>query len=200
MKKNLIYIDDKLEPYLNRYLHEKYDNSNGNILYKEIRFDVRSPNAYQNLIENDYVRNANIIIIDSCLFENRSVSNGKFTGEEFRLILKKYFPYIEVIVITQNTPNASLKILSKYNSDKKCSVTEFYDRELLVKINEAIDNIDLYYIVGEKLKGNNDLENVLREKILNSLKGVEIYDEFTKNDIDELVKQFKIVEELMRNE
>ena len=91
----IIYIDDYPETSLSKYL-DKYKNSSCNVESLDIKFN---PDAgYESLINNPDVKSANIIFIDSKLFENRTAIAGKFTGEEFKIILKKYFPFIEVIV------------------------------------------------------------------------------------------------------
>jgi len=95
----LLYIDDHPETSLSKYL-DKYKSPSCEIEYSDIEF--KPDEGYESLINNSDVKSANIIFIDSKLFENRNAIAGKFTGEEFKIILKKYFPFIEVIVITQN--------------------------------------------------------------------------------------------------
>lgn len=123
----IIYIDDYPETSLSKYL-DKYKNSSCNVESLDIKFN---PDAgYESLINNPDVKSANIIFIDSKLFENRTAIAGKFTGEEFKIILKKYFPFIEVIVITQNDIAPDYETISKY--DPKCGKTpvEYYDEKL----------------------------------------------------------------------
>lgn len=55
-------------------------------------YKFNSEEGYESLINNTEVRTANIIFIDSKLFENRN-TNGKFTGEEFKIILKTFTIY-----------------------------------------------------------------------------------------------------------
>ena len=95
----ILYIDDHPEAALSKYL-DNYKNSNCEIEYSDIEFNPDE--GYESLINDPDVKSANIIFIDSKLFENRNAIAGKFTGEEFKIILRKYFPFIEVIVITQN--------------------------------------------------------------------------------------------------
>lgn len=85
----ITYIDDNMDLELQKYFDKEYHNQDYNIIFKCKKFD---PNiGYEELINDEKVRNANIIIIDSKLFENNNVNSGKFTGEEFKLILKKFF-------------------------------------------------------------------------------------------------------------
>ena len=89
----IIYIDDYPETSLSKYL-DKYKNSSCNVESLDIKFN---PDAgYESLINNPDVKSANIIFIDSKLFENRTAIAGKFTGEEFKIILKKYSPMMEL--------------------------------------------------------------------------------------------------------
>lgn len=86
----LLYIDDHPETSLSKYL-DKYKSPSCEIEYSDIEF--KPDEGYESLINNSDVKSANIIFIDSKLFENRNAIAGKFTGEEFKIILKKYFPY-----------------------------------------------------------------------------------------------------------
>lgn len=68
-----------------------------------------------------------MIFIDSQLFQNNTASNGKYTGEQFKLILKKIFPYIEVIVITQNEiPEEFTSTIAKYNPNARRNASVRY--------------------------------------------------------------------------
>ena len=121
----IIYIDDYPETSLSKYL-DKYKNSSCNVESLDIKFN---PDAgYESLINNPDVKSANIIFIDSKLFENRTAIAGKFTGEEFKIILKKYFPFIEVIVITTGSCNEEIW--------QFCTGTEYADSR------ESGDRID----------------------------------------------------------
>lgn len=186
---NLLYIDDEIDTCLSEYL-DKYKNSQYTINYEELKFD--SHEGYENLIKNEKVSKANIIIIDSKLFENNTANCQKIFGEEIKLILRKYYPFIEVIVITQNKADSKLGIIAKYSSSRgSISSLEYYKDSLEQHINKAIENILLYRHLEEKLKENTSLETVLKEKISNSILGISDYDELKKKDIDELIESFK---------
>lgn len=143
------------------------------------------------LINNPDVKSANIIFIDSKLFENRTAIAGKFTGEEFKIILKKYFPFIEVIVITQNEIAPDYETISKY--DPKCGKTpvEYYDEKLPLILDQCIRNIFEVRKITSELQKNTSWEKVMVEKIVNSVNGQGKFDEFTKNDIDDVIKMFQ---------
>lgn len=189
---NLLYIDDNPEQALGRYL-DGYTNLAYQIQYSEITFIPDE--GYDSLIKNPKVQTANIIFIDERLFENRSYIDSKFSGEEFKIILRKIYPFIEVIVITQNEPDSMVGTISKY--DANCGVTpsEYYARKLPSYINEAIKNILIYRRLAEKLENKGEWEVALVEKIVNSLQGIGTYDELSKHDIDQLILAFKEIQE-----
>lgn len=189
----LLYIDDSPEFSLGRFLDTEYENSDYHTEYFEITFNPEE--GYESLIRNPLVQSANIIFIDSRLFENRTVTSGKFSGEEFKIVLKKYYPFIEVIVITQNEPDSDLGTISKYDSNCGKTASEYYKEHLPSHINNAIVKILIYRNLAEKLKINTEWEIILKEKILNSLNGVGAYDELTKSDIDQLITAFKEIQE-----
>ena len=189
---NITYIDDKPDPSLSRYLNEEFLNPQFIKVYREILF--KPADGYESLIRNPLVQTANIIIIDSMLFENNNTVSGKFSGEEFKIILKKYYPFIEVIVITQNEPEESMGTISKYDKSQNESASEYYGRVLPGLINDAYSNIERYHSIADKLSENSSLEKYLVEKVVSSLNGTSIYDELTKSDIDKLIAAFQKIE------
>ena len=92
----LVYIDDTPDNDLSKYL-DRYSSNDYQFESSEIEFDPTQD--YNSLLCNPEVQSANIIIIDSRLFENKTVTGGKFTGEEFKLVLKKFYPFIEFLLI-----------------------------------------------------------------------------------------------------
>lgn len=191
-KINMLYIDDSPEGALERYL-EKYERKDYEIEYSEIIF---KPNdGYESLIKSPVVQASNIIFIDSRLFENRNAADGKFTGEEFKIILKKYYPFIEVIVISQNEIDSDLETISKYNPQSGKTASEYYAETLPRYIEQAIRNIQEYRRIAVIMESNTSWESVLKEKIFNSLQGIGTYDELSKEDIDQLIEAFKEIQE-----
>lgn len=184
----ILYIDDNPEPSLSKYL-DKYKSPSCEIESLDIKF--KPDEGYESLINNVDVKSANIIFIDSKLFENRNAIAGKFTGEEFKIILKKYFPFIEVIVVTQNEIAPDYETIPKY--DSKCGKTpeEYYDRELPGLLEQCIRNIFEVRKITTEMQRNTSWEKVLVEKIVNSVKGQGKFDEFTKKDIDDVIKMFQ---------
>lgn len=188
----ILYIDDSPETALSKYLdHYSYDNCN--IEYSDMEFNPEK--GYESLINNPDVRSANVIFIDSRLFENRTAIVSKFTGEEFKIILKKYFPFIEVIVVTQNEISDDYEMVAKYNPKSGLTPDKYYEKTLLKTLDHAIKNICEFRKIALLMEGNKNWESVLIEKITNSLKGTDTYDELTKNDIDKIIIAFKELQE-----
>lgn len=188
-KVKIIYVDDDVDSNISRYLVKEYHHIDFEKEYEEVRFN--SAEGYDSLINNQLIKEANIILIDSKLFENGKVDTGKFTGEEFKMILKKVFPFIEVIVITQNELEEDYGTIKKYREGVKVTPQQFYDIKLKIALDTAIQNIQIYRNIANKLKENEGIDKVLIEKIMNSLDGSAQYDELTTKDIDEIILAFK---------
>ena len=191
----MIYIDDTIDPTLDSFLDQyRPKEADVNLEFSDVPFEPNE--GYEFLLNSPKVREANIILIDDCLFENPTVTNGKITGEEFKVVLRKYFPFIETIVITQNKADPETGTISKYNAQTSgySSAFEYYCNTLPDIIEEAIQQIKFYRQLGKKLEDNPNWEPVLREKIINSLQGLDEYHELTKDDIDELISAFKEIQ------
>ena len=187
----MIYIDDSPDISLSKYL-DKFRSGLCQFDYSDIEFN--SEEGYESLINNTEVRTANIIFIDSKLFENRN-TNGKFTGEEFKIILKKHLPFIEVIVITQNEVEEEYETIAKYDSRSDKTAQEYYDSILPELIDHAVKNIFEYRKIASRMKENTIWDDVMIEKIENSLEGKDVYDELTKTDIDHIIGIFQELQE-----
>lgn len=193
-KIKIVYIDDDRDEAISEYLAENYQNENFDVEYREVEFEGEK--GYESLLDSPEVASANVILIDSKLFENDSIkSKGKFSGEEFRMILRKVFPFIEVLVISQNGENKDFEIIPKYRSGNVQTSKEYYDGILKDKIEESINRVITFRNISKKLENNNGIEKYLVEKAVNSLNGINIYDDLSKKDIDDLIKVFKNIEE-----
>ncbi|MGG7162966.1 hypothetical protein [Clostridium ihumii] len=191
-KIKIVYVDDKLDTNISRYIAREYKFEGIEKIYEEISFN--NENGYDSLISNEIIKEANIILIDSKLFENDTVSSGKFSGEEFKMILKKIFPFIEVIVITQNELEEEYGTISKFKGVTYNSPKEYYENNLKRVLDDAVKNVKIYRNIANKLKSNEGIDKVLTEKIINSLEGSSKYDELTTSDIDNIIAAFKEIE------
>jgi hypothetical protein len=191
-KIKILYIDDSPDTAFSKFL----DNySQDNYEFESIDIEFKSEDGYESLINSTDVRSANVIFIDSRLFENRNASEGKFTGEEFKIILKKYFPFIEVIVISQNDIDDKYETVAKYNANIGIPPEKYYESIIPPKMKYAIMNIHEARKIALLMEKNTSWESVLIEKITNSINGYGTYDELTKTDIDKVIDVFKVIQE-----
>lgn len=192
-KINLVYIDDDRDEAISAYLEEDYQSDNYDVEYQEIEFE--GDKGYESLLDSPEVASANVILIDSRLFENDRIKcKGKFSGEEFRMILRKVFPFIEVLVISQNGENRDFEIIPKYRSGSSETSKEYYDRVLKDKIDESIKRVITFRNISKKLENNKGIEKFLVEKAVDSLNGINNYEDLSKEDIDTLIAAFQSME------
>ncbi len=190
----ILYIDDKPDPDLDEYFDRYYENDEYEKVYEIIQFDPN--NGYESLLQDFKVQSANIIFVDSRLFENKTAVSGKFTGEEFKLVLQKFYPFIEVIVITQNGKDPDIDMIEKFKYESGSqSARQYYSNEIPKCINNAIKRIKQYRILASRINQNDSWEKLLKEKVLGTLEGTNKYDSLTKSDIDELINAFKLIQE-----
>ena len=193
---SLVYIDDTPDTILGRYLDSLdalYAEEGYKINYSEILFETEDD--YNFLLKDERVQTANILIIDSMLFENKTAKDGKFTGEEFKFVLQKFYPFIEVIVISQNDLEPGISMIPKYVKNLRETGHDYYARIIPPYIDAAINNVIQYRILAKKMSDNESWETVLKEKVLGTLRGTQTYDELTKEDIDILIRAFKEIKE-----
>jgi len=186
---NLVYIDDSIDTGISRYIRTTYKNANFAINYRERQF--MDTDEYETLLKDDVVISAHIILVDSKLFEDVSATHGKYTGEEFRILLNKLYPFIEVILITQNDTELKCDVVKKYPNLPLTSSLEYYKQRLSVAIDKSIERVCEARKLVDRMKTNNTVEQYLLEKIDNSINGVEKYDELKVSDVDKLVKAFR---------
>ena len=89
---SLVYIDDTPDTILSRYLdglNSVYSEKGYVIKSSDILF--KAEDDYSSLLKDERIQTANILIIDSMLFENKTAKDGKFTGEEFKFVLQKFY-------------------------------------------------------------------------------------------------------------
>jgi hypothetical protein len=190
---NIVYIDDNLDFDLIKYLRDYYQYDGINKVFDQVAF--HSDYSYEKLLTNDLVTKANVIIIDSKLFEDSHVTNGKFTGEEFELILKKEYAFIEVIIISQNELFNNKYVKKFVGSRGMSDGIEYYKVHLTSKLDDAIQNVLYYRSISKKFRQNDNIDKRMVEKILESIDGINVYDDFKKKDVDEIIKLFKEIQE-----
>lgn len=191
-KFSLVYVDDNPDTALSRYLDQEFRSDNYEIDYSEIRFEPQE--GYKSLLSDTKIQRANIILVDSRLFENKTAINQKFTGEEFKLILRKFYPFIEVIVITQNVIEDGVAHISKYNQTLGRSASKYYAEKLPEILDKAVASIQQYRLLAAYVEKNDSWEEFIKEKVLTTLNGTFAYDDLTTSDVDKLISAFKEME------
>lgn len=193
-KVKIVYIDDNCDEDISEYMKDTYIKlplANGNIIekiYEEIRFAYSD--GYESLLNNSSVREANIILVDNRLFEEHKAGAGKFSGKQFKLILRKLFPFVEVLIITQDEAMEGYKIIHKFSGRHGEDVNEYYSKQLAPILDDAIEEVIGFEELADELKSSEDVEKTLIEKVLLSLDGENSYDELKKSDIDSLIEVF----------
>lgn len=191
---SMLYVDDKIDLYVSKYLNS-YLNDMAEYKYSELKFENKY--SYEDLIGNDEIQKADILFLDSMLFENGNVENNKISGEELGLIFKKVFPFKEIIVITQYQDKMEYSTLKKYNSNTyNCDENSFFQNNWNKEIVNATKNIILNRKILKNISLKRNVEQFLFEKMENSINGVSNYDNLTKKDIDNLINAF---EEMRKN-
>lgn len=193
---NIMYSDDNLDLAALKCLNELGEkNENLNIIEDEFTDESN----YEILISKIKEKNINILIIDSKLYtvDNK---NKKYTGEEFRIILKHFFPFIETLIITQNDVPGD-DIIKKYdvNENKDITSGEYYDKFLISKIKEKIEKIELSKKLLKEIESKETIDKIIIEKIELSLENDDSYKELKTSDIDKFVKKFIELKKMIEN-
>ena len=180
---NILYIDDSIDVVLEKYLAENFSS------FEKRKFSAED--TFESLFKDSLVQKANVIIIDSRLFENKNVQN-KFTGEQFKMFMQLLKPFLQVIVITQNPIEYCFSIKKcQYKNDNETK--KYYDSELKNLINEACENVIAY----QNLLNSTSLvgyDKYFREDLKNAINGITDYQSLSKKDIDKLIEEFKKLE------
>ena len=197
-KFNIVYIDDHIDNGLSRYFDSKtYAKAikDAEFHYEEVTYNPAD--GYLSLIQNKDVQEANIIFVDSKLFDDKDAINQKISGEEFKVILRKFYPYIEVIVITQNGANEELGTIAKYSysTNPEMDIQDYYKSTIPKHINTAVSNVRQFRRLAEKLGRSQSWEKAMKEKVQAALDGMSQYDSITADDISNLISIFKEIQE-----
>lgn len=190
----MLYVDDKIDLFVSRYLNG-YSNDKARYEYLELKFECNY--SYENLLNSEEIKKSDILFLDSMLFENSTVLDNKISGEELGLIIKKIFPFKEIIVITQYQEKMEYSTLKKYNSSTyHCASNLFFNENWDKVIEKATEKIILNRNILKNISSKKYVEKFLFEKIENSINGVLDYDSLTKVDIDNLINAFEEMRKL----
>ena len=188
---NVVYVDDDIDQGVSQYLSEFCSNyADANLQYAEETFLIQD--TYDKLLCKESIRTANVLLIDSKLFEDATAGEKRYTGEEFRIIINKVFPYTEVIVITQNKLDIEWHIVEKCKSFRTYDeAMEYYEKELRPVLETSLRRIIDSRKIINKLEVEDTLDRVLLERIKRISQGQSEYDDLTTQDIDEFVRAFQ---------
>ena len=196
MEIKICYVDDNLDPFLVSYLDKSVCNCPD---YKYEEYEVRPSLSYNDLLENETINMSDILIIDSRLFEEVEYTENTLTGEELRFIIRKVFPYKEVLVISQNDTN-EYDIESKFKPSSPSAdssfemyekeANQFYTEKLLPKIIDSRKSIEATKNILDRISNKGYMSSMLLEQIRDTIDGDNIYTELSKEDIDSLIDSF----------
>lgn len=184
-----LYVDDNTDPYISQYLYEEYEYEGVNIEYLQRPFEPED--TYESLLSDKDVHLADIIIIDSMLFENANLSNQKLAGEEFEIILRKVFPFKEVIVVTQNDVDEGCRVIKKFDTSSGYSSKAYFEKEWKPTLDKAVERVKLCRKLLKRIEEKNYVEKYFFEEIQQSLQGESGYDRLTVADVDNLIAAFE---------
>ncbi|EHQ8840174.1 hypothetical protein KI123_002836 [Enterococcus faecalis] len=191
----LCYVDDKQDLVLSDYLL-KFCETHTEFSYKYTEHRFTEKENYETLLSNKDINAADIIVIDSWLFSSNQFQKEKLTGEQFKIVLKKIFPYKKTVVISQNEIAKDSMTISKYRtSNKQQTSYEYYDRILKPLIEkytkEFLEEQNLINIMST----NHIVDSVLVSKIEKNLEGLNDETPIKKTDIDALINLFQEVKD-----
>ncbi|MCD1655522.1 hypothetical protein K7J14_12550 [Treponema zuelzerae] len=203
----IVYIDDISDEQISQYLDEIYskeplifqENQNVNIIKHTL--EVPFTHNYKETLNDVRVKSANVILVDNHLFEEQASDGGKFSGKQFKIILRKILPFVEVLIITQDTSLKGENIIYKYpGGNIPETYTDYYNRNLAPALDKAIQENCYYQELAEELQQNTEIERFLIEKVLQSVHGDDSYDDLSKQDIDVLIQNFNELKEKLTHE
>ena len=200
-KINIVYIDDNSDEILSQYMTKVYctmpvQRSGSTQIkkhYEEVSFD--GDEGYGALLKNVTVKAANVILIDNHLFEEHTTVTSRFSGKQFKIILRKILPYVEVVIITQDETLAGENVIRKFSGRHGEDANQYYQENLAPCLDRAIKEVLDFEDLADDLIRSKDVEKLLIDKVLNSLQGDDSYDALSKSDIDELICRFKEIKD-----
>lgn len=197
-KVSICYVDDDIDTLLSKYLfnfRNKYNNEMEDSELETEEYQFTDKDDYKTLLKNDLINNANILLIDSRLFETGNTVEKKFTGEKFKIILQQILPFIKTIVITQNEILSDSVSVSKFKDSGfiRQTADDYYDENLKQHLNRCIKDILEGKRILKELTDDNEIDPLLISNIEKTISGIEETAIFEKEELDELICLFKEV-------
>ena len=192
---NIVYIDDIEDMILEKFIVDWSEKpfiiqENSQVIKKNFSvIKFTSDMNYETLLENETIKQANVILIDNRLFEEKN-AQSRFSGKQFKVVLRKLLPYIEVIIITQDSSINGINIVHKFSDENTEKSTDYYNNELVPKLDNAIINVLEFEDLALDLSNSNDVKQNLKEIIINSIHGNALYETLNKEDVNNLIEAF----------
>lgn len=193
----IMYIDDSIDYAITECLSE-FATNNRDIEYLDKEFTQEE--NYEDLIKKVKEEDVNILIIDSKLYTTDN-KGKRYTGEEFRIILKHFFPFIETLIVTQNDISGP-GIIKKFDleSNEEMEIDQYYNKYLIEEIKNKKLQIEFSRSILKQLESNKTLDENIIQKIALSLSNEDSYQELKVEDIDKLIENFNELKGLIENE
>lgn len=201
-KITLMYVDDRNDIPLSYFLdsdevkneiYRSFSNLKDSICYCVTEYHFTKDDNLETLVKVIKEKRANIILIDSKLYEDSDVQH-KISGEEIKIFIKNYFPYVKVIVISSKEIDENCMTLRKSVKSLPQDIAQEYKETLLPKIVESIHSIHENQFINELMIKNKVLEKFVSDRITASIDFNDDYSSVKKEDIDELIMAFKDVQ------
>ncbi|MEG0256091.1 Mu-like prophage major head subunit gpT family protein [Vagococcus sp.] len=189
----ICYVDDNQDLVLSEYLMG-FSEQESNVLYDYTEHRFTRKDNYQTLLDNESLNEADIVVIDSWLFNSSEFQGEKLTGEQFKIVLRKIFPYKKTIVISQNQISDDSLTISKYRtSNVEQKSNEYYD-EILKPLLEKYTKecIEERYLINT-IAHSGTIDSVLVSKIEKNVEGLNDDTLIKKADLDKLIDLFQEV-------
>lgn len=181
----ITYVDDDHNHILSGYLSD-FTYKNFKVKYEWVTFG-RDANDYKELINHDAVRNSDILVIDSRLFEEQD-ADTKLTGEVFKAIYELNFPDSRIFVITKNPGREKYGTFSKGPNHSDEEDRDYYKKEIGEVICKAIDDIYTKRLITKELVNSQVLaDEILVQKIKDTTAGISTYSDLSDDKIDEVI-------------
>lgn len=195
----VLYIDDKPDVHISRLLRGRFGEE-----YTEFAFADNK--TVIDLINDSKVVAADLIFVDSRLFEDKSSSEDRFQGEDFRLLLEMQFPLKKCIVVTHiNLSDDGEKLKKASGTIEKYEVVERegksleeWETSVNSLIKATIESIQRKKSLLELEIKEGYLNQYMKEQLIGRSQGQLEYSSLKVEQINELVDRFKQVEVDMR--
>lgn len=183
----ITYIDDRLDKFISKFLRN-LQFSDCVCTHHEITF---KKDTYKSLLDNPIVKEADILLIDNALFENRNSNNMMF-GDELKLIFKLSFPYKVIFTVTQKEYEENDDVLYKYRKNTEYqSITDYYSKEWTDRLFRAAKRIWQNKEILDRIGKKEYIDEYYYSRISSVIDGNSSYSSLSVNDINKLVLEFE---------